>query len=270
MKKTDQVKITVGMDVEIILRADRTQTQRVKGTVSKVLTSNQNHPHGVLVELETGEVGRVKTSQDLATPNKLNLKTKITSEKKIDVDIDNIISGGENHWVEFKTNVLWSSNFSNDDIKNHRPQSAELHLYGKATSKIIIAKAIAGFLNQDGGKLIIGVKENTDTLLCEVVGIEPDLNNLQISKNEDGYRLMLIDLIKAYFPSQIFNHLNNYIKIDFKTTASKKVCLLSIEKSDEHVFLKIKNSDHFFIRRDASTSEIKGKEIIDFIQKRFP
>ena len=53
--------ISVGQNVEINPRDDRTRLKRVSGIVAEVLTKNINHPHGILVKLETGEVGRVKT-----------------------------------------------------------------------------------------------------------------------------------------------------------------------------------------------------------------
>ncbi len=260
--------VEVGQLVQINPKSDRTRKLLIKGTVAEVLTRNRNHPHGVLVRLESGEVGRVKSkfseSRVSSSSNVLRDDTDFSRE----ASLSNAISSGENHHVEFKSDILWSVNFKDDDIKNHRPQSKELHTYGKAVSKIIIAKSIAGFLNSDGGTLIVGVRENKETGIDEVIGIEREYDKLK-DKSQDGYRRMIVDLVKDLFPSAIFNHLNDYLQIDFEEIDGFLVCGISVKKSDRRVFLKLKNVDHFFVRTDASTRELIGEEIVDYCQRRF-
>jgi predicted HTH transcriptional regulator len=70
-------------------------------------------------------------------------------------------------------------------------------------------------------------------------------------------------------PSFIFNHFNNYLKIEFSEIGGKQVCGIRVNKSDEKVFLNIQNKDRFFVRIDASTRELSGEEIVDFCIKRF-
>ena len=60
--------------------------------------------------------------------------------------------------MEFKSSALWSKSFTRAEIVTS--DSKDVHKFGKDTSKVIIAKTIAGFLNTDGGNLVIGIKEN--------------------------------------------------------------------------------------------------------------
>jgi uncharacterized repeat protein (TIGR03833 family) len=53
-------EIRVGLEVEIVQKADQRTGRRTRGIVRDILTSSPRHPHGIKVRLQTGEVGRVK------------------------------------------------------------------------------------------------------------------------------------------------------------------------------------------------------------------
>ena len=52
--------IKTGMTVLIVLKQDQRTGKLTKGIVRDILTKSQNHPHGIKVRLDSGEVGRVK------------------------------------------------------------------------------------------------------------------------------------------------------------------------------------------------------------------
>jgi uncharacterized repeat protein (TIGR03833 family) len=52
--------IQVGSDVEIVQKQDQRSGEITEGAVKRILTKSPTHPHGIKVELESGEVGRVK------------------------------------------------------------------------------------------------------------------------------------------------------------------------------------------------------------------
>ena len=56
--------IEIGAEVEIVLKQDQRSGNLTEGVVKKILTNSPNHPHGIKVMLETGEVGRVKNILD--------------------------------------------------------------------------------------------------------------------------------------------------------------------------------------------------------------
>jgi uncharacterized repeat protein (TIGR03833 family) len=43
-----------------VLKKDQRSGQLTKGIVKDILTNSKNHPHGIKVRLEDGQVGRVK------------------------------------------------------------------------------------------------------------------------------------------------------------------------------------------------------------------
>ncbi len=60
MEGTIRKNIEVGMFVRIILKRDQRSGDLTEGVVSRILTKSPNHPHGIKVRLEDGQVGRVK------------------------------------------------------------------------------------------------------------------------------------------------------------------------------------------------------------------
>ncbi|MDK9683273.1 MULTISPECIES: YwbE family protein [Pseudoalteromonas] len=53
-------QISIGCEVNIVLKQDQRTGQLTQGLVSRILTKSPNHPHGIKVQLDDGQVGRVK------------------------------------------------------------------------------------------------------------------------------------------------------------------------------------------------------------------
>ena len=60
MDGRNRKNIEVGFEVEIIQKYHQRTGELTDGIVKRILTKSPNHPHGIKVLLETGEVGRVK------------------------------------------------------------------------------------------------------------------------------------------------------------------------------------------------------------------
>ncbi|MGD6776896.1 YwbE family protein [Sutcliffiella horikoshii] len=52
--------IAVGQSVKIVLKQDQRTGKLTSGIVKDILTKSPNHPHGIKVRLQDGQVGRVK------------------------------------------------------------------------------------------------------------------------------------------------------------------------------------------------------------------
>ena len=61
-RKRDNIK--PGLHVAIVLKADQRTKTLTEGYVRNVLTKSSNHPYGIKVRLESGEVGRVQEILD--------------------------------------------------------------------------------------------------------------------------------------------------------------------------------------------------------------
>ncbi len=55
-----RAEIRPGMKVAVVRKEDQRTGRLTEGVVRDILTRSPNHPHGIKVRLESGEVGRVK------------------------------------------------------------------------------------------------------------------------------------------------------------------------------------------------------------------
>lgn len=63
MENTDgrkRTNIEIGLLVEVVQKKDQRSGNLTEGFVKRILTKSSNHPHGIKVMLDTGEVGRVQ------------------------------------------------------------------------------------------------------------------------------------------------------------------------------------------------------------------
>ncbi|WP_191602803.1 YwbE family protein [Marinomonas algicola] len=61
MSVPSRSKIKIGSKVMIIQKQDQASGELTQGKVERLLTKSPNHPHGIKVRLDTGEVGRVQS-----------------------------------------------------------------------------------------------------------------------------------------------------------------------------------------------------------------
>lgn len=52
--------IEEGAEVDIVLKQDQGSGSLTRGIVEEILTNSDQHPHGIKVRLESGQVGRVQ------------------------------------------------------------------------------------------------------------------------------------------------------------------------------------------------------------------
>lgn len=60
MSGQQRSNIKQGLEVDIVLKKDQRTNKLTRGIVKDILTNSPNHPHGIKVRLEDGQVGRVK------------------------------------------------------------------------------------------------------------------------------------------------------------------------------------------------------------------
>ena len=134
-----------------------------------------------------------------------------------------------------------------------------INLYTKEIDKKIehsVLKTLSAFMNSHGGDLFIGVSNKG-----EILGIESDR-----FENLDKFLLHLTNIIKEKIGKKILHLIEfNTIKIN-----NKYLVQISCKKSPSPVFLKSPlNQEEFYIRVGPSTSELKGSELIEYIEKKF-
>ncbi|VVB78328.1 Uncharacterised protein [uncultured archaeon] len=248
--------IKKGMDVEILTSSNKIS----KGIIEDLASRTEFHEKGIMVRLKNGEIGRVQKI--------LKINKDSTKESN---EIEEWINKGESFNFEFKSSSLWSLNYTDNEIRESK--SLDLHTFKQKASKVIIARSIAAFLNADGGNLLIGVKEKKGTNEIEIVGVNEDMKKLKNTgkdSSKDGYKRMIIDdIIRPYFPSRIYNHLNNYVIIGFMDSGDKIICNIKIKPSDFRVFIELAGKKTFIIRTETENRVLEAEELVDYCMRRF-
>ena len=157
-------------------------------------------------------------------------------------DIAEIIADGENEKVEFKSSIRYD-------------------YFRKATNRdleIVIAKTIVGFMNTKGGKLIIGVDDEGDTL-----GLENDYKTLK-HKNKDGYERAIFRIISTQLGHEacFSNHISFYV------INEKEICVVDIEPSKEPVYVNDGTNTTFYVRTGNATYPLTVKETVDYLKTK--
>jgi predicted HTH transcriptional regulator len=116
-------------------------------------------------------------------------------------------------------------------------------------------RTIAGFLNGDGGTLILGVLDNGDP-----VGYEADR-----FENKDKMLLHLDNLVKDRLKPQFVM----YIHPRFEQYRGYEVLAVECLPAKSPVFMKDGKTERFFIRAGASTAELNMSEAQEYIKQRF-
>ena len=153
-----------------------------------------------------------------------------------------IIEKGESDRVEFKSSLRW-------DYKEKRANKELVYE---------VVGSISGFMNTEGGILLIGVSD-----LKEVLGIEMDYSTLgKGKKNRDGFELQLTEVINNY----IGREYRGFIKVAFDELYNKEICYIEITKSPKPVFIKKDGESEFVIRAGNRTQTLDVKEATEYIK----
>jgi len=194
----------------------------------------------------------------------LNARRKLLSEKlnhflnnisitperiKTEIDLKEIIQSGEHSFLEFKSTLRW-------DIRENK--------VNKKMEEIIL-KSIAAFSNGEGGKLLIGVKDNLD-----IIGLEYDYNTLKIG-DKDNYELHLRNLINSNFGKEFATI---HLKVNFPKIDDIEICEIDINKGNNPLYLEITDKNgqkhkKFYVRSGNSSQELEIDEVASYVKNRF-
>jgi len=170
-----------------------------------------------------------------------SLRTELKLPQK--TDISSLISAGESASLEYKMSLRW----------DYREESVNKHL------EKVIAKTISGFLNNDGGILLIGVAD--DGSIC---GLNKDYSTLS-KPDKDGFQQKIIEVVSNMLGAEY----SQYIHISFEVVDSKDICRIEIESSPSPVFLKHQGKAEFFIRAGNTTRPLDIEATQDYIGRHW-
>jgi hypothetical protein len=118
-----------------------------------------------------------------------------------------------------------------------------------------VLKTIAGFMNAEGGQLLIGVEDTG-----KVLGVDADG-----FPNEDKMTLHFVNVVKA----RLGPHNMMFLDSRYEPVDGKKVLVVSCRRASKPVFVQEGGFERFYVRTLASTTELMGSHAQHYIQERF-
>lgn len=126
-----------------------------------------------------------------------------------------------------------------------------------------VLKSVAGFMNNHGGTLLVGVADDG-----AIVGIEEDYPVLGAKKNTDGWELWLTDALTTTLGKAAATDVSlSYAQLDGRTVAR-----IDVGPAAQPVFATLKGERKpvFLVRINSSTQELAGHDALDYQRKRWP
>ena len=125
------------------------------------------------------------------------------------------------------------------------------------------AKAIAGFLNSQGGTLFVGISDS-----FEIVGLERDIKSTK-NNSLDDLQLSVINKLKKLIPGLDMTK----IRIAFQEFNNLTICRIDVWPADNAVFTeRVKDNQKvktFYVREPGATKPYKDEEQASYILGRF-
>ncbi len=172
----------------------------------------------------------------------IRLFIKISNNEKIhsldDTALKELICKGENDFVEFKSTI-------------------RLNLHTNKMGKEIEhawLKSVAAFCNTEGGRLLIGVKDNG-----EILGLEADR-----FPNDDKTLLHIQNLIKQHIGLEFVKH----IYFSLREVSEKKIMVIRCQPIKEPIFLRVNDKEQFFVRSGPASIELPVSKALQYIKDR--
>ena len=166
--------------------------------------------------------------------------------------IRDLIRRGESETVEFKSTARTNLKAPKMDPKKGDPRIRH-----------VIAKTVCGFMNNEGGFLLIGVADDGS-----VLGIDAEMALLS-KPDPDGYEL----LVRGILGSHLSIATAQIVRIGFEKLAGRTVCLVRVGAAPKPVFSKPPAGGaepiEFWVRSGNQTVQLYGDRAEDYKKQRF-
>ena len=159
--------------------------------------------------------------------------------------VRDLAAAGERPTVEFKESVRWDTRRAvvNEDLKDEIP------------------KEIAGFMNAEGGVLLVGVANDGS-----IQGLASDAESIRRNPTIDGVLLLVADLLR----SSLGGGLAGVVSMAVVDVDGRSILALSTGPAPRPVFVKRGDRSVFFTRIGTSTPELDARETVEYVLAHWP
>ena len=158
--------------------------------------------------------------------------------------VPELIDNDEDFSVEFKSTARW-------DLREDKPSKA---------MEDAVVKTVAGFLNTDGGTLLIGVGPDR-----EAVGLEHDYARVK-PPDGDGF----VNWLTTHLTNAVGHAAVMRARARIVVHGGHQICRLDVARSSQPVWAKTSKDEHvFFVRMNNSTRVLPQDEIESYVADRW-
>lgn len=159
-------------------------------------------------------------------------------------DLRALIARGESANLEFKSSFRW-------DLRENRLNRA---------LEAVVLKTLAGYMNGNGGTLLIGVADDGS-----LAGLEYDYATLK-KRDRDGFEQVLMTAVAT----KLGGDACHVVQMVFHSLENKEVCRVIVAPAHRPVYLKDGDSPRLYVRTGVSTRELNVQEAINYTSVRWP
>ncbi len=195
-----------------------------------------------IASVAEGIVQRIRTDAEFASLVAAQLRLPGGTALRT---VEQLIANDEDETVEFKSSARW-------DLRENQPNKA---------LEDAIVKTVAGFLNTDGGTLLIGV-DNTGTVL----GLDHDYRRVQ-PHNGDGF----VNWLTTHLIGALGHTPVTRTRARITTHQGKNICRVDVAPTPGPVWAKTSRANRvFYVRLNNSTRALPDNEIAGYTSQRWP
>lgn len=273
----DELKI--GLKVEIETKRDQGTGRLTAGVLDKILTGGMNHPYGIKVRLQDGQVGRVKKIAGSVPPAQHVKPSRYGQVGRVKEITGAVSDKPIQSFVDLNTKPIPETEDTYNEFKEFYQYDEKLErfsaLKGNAESKAIdgitrsvrqrFATAVCSFGNDDsGGFVYLGIRADG-----RIVGLERDMKLGNFEDYNDEFANHITDTLKAFLQDIVFILSN--IQIQFRCVDGKTICIVQVLPASRPLYLHDKNNRQFYVRGPAPRAEmLTDIEQVRYIMARFP
>jgi hypothetical protein len=169
----------------------------------------------------------------------LQAKERLSTE-----EVCKLVDNEESVALEFKASARWDykKNCLNDSLC------------------LPVIRTVAAFLNGEGGRLLIGVRDDH-----EILGLSHDYKGF--SKQHDQYTRFIVDKLCNQVGTVEYKQ---YVALEFYEIRGKDICLLDVKPSDKAMFIRQGDAKDLYVRVQNETRKLNTEEAIDYVKRTFP
>lgn len=161
----------------------------------------------------------------------------------LEEDVRLTIARGESATLEFKSTFRW-------DLRENRINRA---------LESVVMKTLAGYMNGQGGTLLIGVADDGS-----IVGLEHDYSALK-KPDRDGFEQVLMTSVASKLGGDACQN----VQALFHSVDSKDVCRVIVTPRHRPVYLREGETLKLYVRTGVSTRELNVQEAINYTEVRW-